>query len=264
VGGFRGKTGGAMKKQIVRILFAVSFIAFILTIPAGQAFASLVNTSASLNWSLLNIFGSLNWTSQTTATNATVSNSLGETGDASDLLPGWVSSSSTATISNAGAQGISNTPQSLSAVSYSSLADIGWSNSSGSSVLTGYFTATTTGWVIITVPYSVSMNLTASDDPTASAYGKTRASISLAQSGGSTSTDFIELFSTVYGGNTFGNSKSGLFGLMKYFETGETGTFTTEVFTDTATSSPVPLPGALWLFAPGLACFVGLRRRFRN
>ena len=170
-----------MKKQIVRILFSIIFIGFILVVSAGQSFASLANTSASLDWSQLSIFGSLDWTSQTTNTDTTVSNSFGENEAVSDQKSGWVSSSSAVTISNAGAQGISTLEQSLSAVSYSSLADIGWSNSSGSSVLTGSFTATTTGWVIITIPYSVSLDLTASSDPAASAQGRSKALISLSQ-----------------------------------------------------------------------------------
>jgi len=51
---------------------------------------------------------------------------------------------------------------------------------------------------------------------------------------------------------------------MKLFNAGETGTFTAEAFTETAISNVVPLPAALWLFAPGLACFFGLRRKFNN
>ena len=253
-----------MKERTVRVLFSIFFIGFILVVSAGQSFASLANTSASLDWGQLSIFGSLNWMSQTTGTNATVSNSLGETGTSSRLETGWVSLSSAATISNANGQGLSTERQSLSALSSSSLAGTGWSNTSGSAVLTGSFTAAADGWIIITIPYSVSVDLAASNDSAASAYGRTRASISLTQSGGSTSTDSIELFSTVYGGNTFGNNRSGFFGLMKYFMAGETGTFTAQVSTETNASSPVPLPGALLLFAPGLACFVGLRRKYRD
>ena len=52
--------------------------------------------------------------------------------------------------------------------------------------------------------------------------------------------------------------------LIKMFNTGETGTFTAEVSTETANSNTVPLPGALLLFAPGLACFFGLRKRFSH
>jgi hypothetical protein len=241
-----------MKKQIVQIFFSIMFIGFILVVSAGQSFASQANTGASLDWSQLSIFGSLNWISRTTNTNATVSNSFGETGDVSDQKPGWVSSSSAVTISNASAQGVSAFVQSLSAASYSSLADIGWSNSSGSSILTGSFTATTTGWVIITIPYYVSLDLTS------------KALISLSRSGGSLSTDSMEILSTIYNGNIFNQSQSGILGLMKLFNAGETGTFTAETSTETAASSPVPLPGALLLFAPGLACFFGLRRKFRN
>ena len=164
-----------MKKQIVRMLISIIFIGFILVISAGQSLASLVNTSASLDWSQLSIFGSLDWTSQTTNTDTAVSNSFGENEAVSDQKPGWVSTSSAVTISNGGAQGISTLEQSLSAVSYSSLADIGWSNSSGSSVLTGSFTATATGWVFITIPYSISLDLTASSDPAASAQGSSKA-----------------------------------------------------------------------------------------
>jgi hypothetical protein len=252
-----------MKKQTVRILFSITFIGFILVTLAGQSFASLANAGASLDWSQLSIFGSLNWISRTTSTNATVSNSFGETGTVSDQKPGWVSSSSPATISNAGAQGISAAPQSLSASSYSSLADIGLSNSSGSAVLTGSFTATALGWVIVTIPYFVSLDLTSSSDPTGGALGRSRVMVSLSRTDGS-STDFVDLFLTVNNGRTFNQSRSGLFGLMKEFDVGETGIFTAEVFTETATSNPVPLPGAAWLFAPGLACFFGLRRKFSN
>ena len=74
----------------------------------------------------------------------------------------------------------------------------------------------------------------------------------------------MEIFSTVYNGNTFNQSQSGMLGLMKLFNAGETGTFTAEVSTETANSNTVPLPGALLLFAPGLACFFGLRRKFSN
>jgi hypothetical protein len=253
-----------MKEKTVRILFSIIFIGFILVVSAGQAFAALAKTSASLNWSLLNIFGSLNWSSQTTDTNAIASNNLGETGYASDLIPGWVSSSSVATTSNAATQGISTVSQSLSATSNSSLADKGWSNSSGSTILTGSFTATTTGWVIITIPYYVSLDLTSSSYPPATALGRSKVVVSLSRTGGSISTDFMELFSTVNNGSTFNQSQSGMFGLMKEFYAGETGTFTAEVFTETATSNAVPLPGALLLFVPGLACFFGLRRKFRN
>jgi hypothetical protein len=253
-----------MKKQIVQMFFSSIFIGFILTALAGQSFASQANASASLDWSQLSIFGSFNWVSKSTTTNATVSNSLGKTGAISDQKPGWVASSSAATISNAGAQGISAVPESLSAASYSSLADIGWSTSSGSSVLTGSFTATTTGWVIITIPYSVSLDLLASSDPAATAQGKSKALISLSKAGGSLSTDSMEIFSTVYTGDIFNQNQSGILGLMKLFNAGETGTFTAEASSETATSNPVPLPGALWLFVPGLACFVGLRRKFHN
>jgi hypothetical protein len=252
--------GGRMKEQRKRILFGI-IIGIVLVIPPGHAYASLVNTNASLDWSQLNIFGSLDWISKTTSTNTTVSNSLNETDVSLDLKPGWVSSSSPATISNATAQGISIADQSLFASSNSNLIGMGWSNSSGNAILTGSFTATATGWIMITVPYSVFIDLMASDDLTASAYGKTRASISLAQSGGSVSSDFIELFSTVYGGNTFVNNKSGIFGLMKYFAAGETGTFTAEVSTEANVSNPVPLPGAFLLLGPGLACIAIFRRR---
>jgi hypothetical protein len=253
-----------VKKQTVRILFSIIFIGFVLVVSTGQSFASMANTSASLDWSQLSIFGSLNWVSQSTNTNATVSNSFGETGVVSDPKPGWVSSSSAVTISNAGAQGISGVPQSLSSASYSSLADFGWSNSAGSSILTGSFTATETGWVIITIPYSVSLDLIASGDPAASAQGSSKAMISLFKTGGSLSTDSMEIFSTIYNGNTFNQNQSGILGLMKLFNAGETGTFTAEVSTETATSNPVPLPGAFLLFAPGLACFFVLRRKFSN
>jgi hypothetical protein len=267
VGGFRGKLGGTMKKQVVRILLGILFIGFILALPAGQAFASLANTSISLNLSgLINILGSL---TGTTGTDATISNSLGEMKDLSDLKPGWASSLSNATISNAAAHGESIAGQSLFTTSYTNLNGTGWSSSSGNAILTGSFTFTApvSAWVMVFVPYSITMDLTASNGPLASAYGKTKASISLAKSGGSTSTDFIELFSTVYDGNTYVENKSGdnyKLAVMKWFVAGETGTFTAEVFTETATSNPVPLPGALWLFAPGLACFVGLRRRLNK
>jgi hypothetical protein len=79
-----------------------------------------------------------------------------------------------------------------------------------------------------------------------------------------TATEFIEFFSTVYGSDTFGVNESGNFGFGKWFGAGETGTFTAEVFTETATSNMVPLPGALLLFAPGLACFFGMRKRFSH
>jgi hypothetical protein len=253
-----------MKERTVRILFSIMFIGFILVVSAGQSFASLANASASLDWSQLNIFGSLNWVSKSTNTNATVSNSLGETGAVSDQKPAWVASSSAATISNAGAQGVSTLVQSLSAASYSSLADIGWSNSSGSSVLTGSFTATTTGWVIITIPYYVSLDLTASSDPAVATQGQSKALISLSKAGGSLSTDSMEIFSTVYNGDIFNQNQSGILGLMKLFNAGETGTFTAEVSTETATSNVVPLPGAILFLAPGLACFFGLRRKFSN
>jgi hypothetical protein len=256
--------GGTMKKQMVRILFSIFVIGFLLATPANQVFASLANASASLDWSQLSIFGSLNWVSKSTNTNATVSNGFGETGVVSDPKPGWVSSSSAVTISNAGAQGISGVLQSLSAASYSSLADKGWSNSSGSTILTGSFTATTTGWVIITIPYYVSLDLAASSDLAASAQGRSKATISLFKTGGSLSIDSMEIFTTVYDGNTYNQNQSGILGLMKLFNAGETGTFTAEVFTETATSNAVPLPGALLLFVPGLACFFGLRRKFRN
>jgi hypothetical protein len=251
-----------MKEQRKRILFGILFIGFILVIPPGQAFASLANMGSSIDWSQLSIFGNLNWTSQTTSTNATVSNSLNETGTLSDLKSGWVSSSSLSTISNANAQGIGITNQSLLASSNSNLTGIGWSNSSGGAILTGSFTVMATGWIMISVPYSVFIDLTASDDFVASAYGKTRASISLAQNGGDTSTDFVEFCSNVYGGNTFGNNKSGTFSLMKLFNAGETGTFTAEVSTEANVSNTVPLPGAFLLLGPGLVCIAIFRRRF--
>jgi hypothetical protein len=256
--------GGTMKKQMVRILFSIIFIGFVLVASSGRSFASFANTSASLDWSQLSIFGSLNWVSKSTNTNATASNSFGETGSVSDQKPGWVSSSSVATTSNAATQGISTVSQSLSATSNSSLADKGWSNSSGSTILTGSFTATTTGWVIITIPYYVSLDLTSSSYPPATALGRSKVVVSLSRTGGSISTDFMELFSTVNNGSTFNQSQSGMFGLMKEFYAGETGTFTAEVFTETATSNAVPLPGALLLFVPGLVCFFGMRRKFNN
>jgi hypothetical protein len=264
VGGFRKDLGGTMKKRIVRILFSILFISFVLAASAGQSFASLANAGVSLDWSQLSVFGSLNWVSRFTDTNATVSNNLGETGAVSDQKPGWVSSSSIAGISNTNTQGVSALPQSLSAASYSSLADIGWSNSAGSTVLTGSFMATTAGWVIISIPYSISLDLAASSDPASSAQGRSKALISLSRAGGNISTDSTEIFSTVYNGNTFNQIQSGMFSLMKLFSAGETGTFTAEVSTETANSNAVPLPGALLLFAPGLACFFGLRRKFSN
>jgi hypothetical protein len=74
----------------------------------------------------------------------------------------------------------------------------------------------------------------------------------------------MELFSIVYNNNTFSQSQSGILGLMKLFNAGETGTFMAEVFTEAVASNPVPLPGAVWLFAPGLASFFTLRRRFQK
>jgi hypothetical protein len=258
-----------MKKQIVLILFSIIFTGFTLVASAGQSFASMANAGALLDWSQLSIFGSLNWLSESTATSATVSNSFGETGAFSDLKSGWVDSSSTAYISGANAQGwkgLSGIPlcQTLSSTSQVDPTNYKWSNGSGNAILTGSFTTTAEGWVIVQVPYSISLDLVASNDLTASTYGKARASVSLSQLGGTTTAEFIELFSTVYGGNTFENSKSGWFGLMKLVRADETWTFTAEVSTETATSNPVPLPGALWLFVPGLACFVGLRRKFHN
>jgi hypothetical protein len=253
-----------MKKRIVGILINISVIGFLLATPANQVFASIANTGASLDWSQLTIFGSLNWISKSAGTSALVSNSLGETEAVTDQTPDWVSSSSIAGISNAGAQGISALLQSLSAVSYSSLAGLGWSSSAASSVLTGSFTATATGWVYIFVPYSVSLDLTASSDPAVATQGQSKALISLLRAGGSLSTDSMEIFSTVYNGNTFNQNQSGVLGLMKLFNAGETGMFTAEASTETANSNMVPLPGALLLFAPGLACFFGLRRKFSN
>jgi hypothetical protein len=259
--------GGTMKRLLVRILFSILFIGFMFAMPMNQAFASMANASASFDWSQLSIFGSLNWVSRSTDTSATASNNFGETGAAADSKSGWVSSSSVVGISNGGAQGVSILEQSLSAVSYSSLAGTGWGNSAGSSVLTGSFTADATGWIIISVPYSVSLDLTASPGSAESAQGKAKVQISLAKTGESTSTDSMELFSTVYDGNIFNQSLGQqpdhpvYLGLMKMFYVGETGTFTVEAFTETAMSNVVPLPGALWLFAPGLACFFGLRKR---
>jgi hypothetical protein len=251
-----------MNKRLVQILFGILFIGFIL-VPAGQVFASLATAGASLDLSGLIPLGNWNW-NWTSSTDTMASNSLNENGDTSDLMPGWVSSSRVTTVSNAEGQGANSAWQSLSALSNSSLDGTGWSSSSGSVVLTGSFTAPTTGWVMIIVPYSVSLDLAASSDPAASAHGKTRASISLTQNGGSASTDFIEFLSTVYSGNEYVENKSGnnyKLGVMKWFVAGATGTFRAEVSTETAMSNVVPLPGALWLFAPGLACFFGLRKR---
>ena len=158
--------------------------------------------AASLDWSQLSILGSLNWVSQSTTTNSTVSNSFGETGAISDQKPGWLSSSSAVTISNAGAQSTSALLQSLSASSYSSLADIGWSNSSGSSILTGSFTATADGWIIFTVPYSFLWILWLQETHRQSASREDQSIGLSCKSGGSISTDSMELFSTVYNGNT--------------------------------------------------------------
>lgn len=251
-----------MKKQIIRTLCAVLVLVSIaLVIPAGRTFASMINTSASLDWSQLNIFG-VTWISQNVSTDVSALNSAGESQTFSDYQTGWISSSSAAVISNATSQGISMVDQSLNATSYASLTNIGWVNNSGNAVLTGSFAATVSGWVIITIPYSVSVDLTASSGTEASAQGLSRVLISLSKTGGSTSTDSMELFSIVYNNDTFSQSQSGILGLMKLFNAGETGTFRAEVFSEANASNPVPLPGAIWLFAPGLACFIGLRRKY--
>jgi len=232
--------------------------------PAGKAFASLVNTSASLDWSQLNFFGSVTWISQNVSTDVSALNSAGESQTFSDYQIGWISSSSAAVISNEVSQGIFIVDQSLNATSYSNLASTGWTNNSGSAILNGSFTATSTGWIVITIPYTVSVDLTASSGTEASAQGLSRVLISLSKTGGSTSTDSMELFSIVYNNDTFSQSQSGILGLMKLFNAGETGTFRAEVFTEAAASNPVPIPGAVWLFAPGLASFFTLRRRFNR
>lgn len=254
-----------MKKQIIRIFLLLFIISIILIAPTKTVFASLVNTSASLEGfsifsELSGLITGLNWTATTTTS---ASNSLGETGFLPDGEPGWTSWM--VATSNSGSQSTSIAGQSLSTTSYTNLVTTGWSNSSASVVLTGSFTAATTGWVMIMLPYSISLDLTASDDPAAFAYGKVRTSISLAQLDGSVSTDSIELFSTIYGGDTYSDSRYGdnyKLGVMKWFVAGETGTFRAEVFTEANASNPVPLPGAIWLFAPALACFIGLRRKY--
>jgi len=253
-----------MKKQIIRALCVVLVVvSIVLVIPVERTFASMINTSASLDWSQLNIFG-ITWISRNVSTDVSALNSASESQTFSDYQTGWISSSSAAAISNAASQGISIVDQSLSATSYASLTNIGWVNSSGSTVLTGSFMATASGWVVITIPYSVSVDLTASSGTEASAQGLSRVLISLSKTGGSTSTDSMELFSIVYNNDTFSQNQSGILGLMKLFYAGETGTFRAEVFTEANASNPVPLPGAIWLFAPGLACFIGLRRKYCN
>ena len=57
--GFRREQGKQLKEKTVRILFSVMFIGFILVVSAGQSFASLANTSASLDWSQLEHFREL-------------------------------------------------------------------------------------------------------------------------------------------------------------------------------------------------------------
>lgn len=257
-----------MKKRAIGIRYFLVFIGIVLLVPAGRASACLVNTAAaslegfSIFSELSGLITGLNWT-VTTGSSAT--NDIGETASLPEGEPGWTSW--TVAISNSGSQSTSVTGQSLSIASYAGLTDMGWTGSSGSVILTGSFTAATTGWVMITLPYSITLDLITSDNSSASAYGRAKASISLAQLGGSISTDSIELFSTAYGGDTYFDSRSGenyRLGVMKWFVAGETGIFTAEVFTEAVSSSPVPLPGAVWLFAPGFASFLTLRRRFRK
>ncbi|HVN97949.1 MAG TPA: hypothetical protein VMT62_16080 [Syntrophorhabdaceae bacterium] len=251
-----------MKTQTGRVFFGVLLIGILLVVAQSQALASIADSTASLDLSQFNISWGLNWTtgSQTTGTNALASNSLGENGTFSDLEPGWVSSSSAVNISNAYAQGATAASVLISSVSHSNLDGIGSANSSGSAMLTGSFTVTTAGWVFVTIPYTISLGLAASNDPAAAASGDSKAWISLSKAGAGVSTDSMEITTTVYNGNTFNQTQSAIFGVMKWFDAGETGTFTAETSTQ-ASASEVPLPAALGLFAPGLACLFGLRKR---
>ena len=182
----------------------------------------------------------------------------------SDHRPGWVPSSSMANISNVSAQGL-NSSSALSGISYTELAEYGWNIGSGRGLLTGTFTANSPGFIVIVVPYAITLDLFAPDDPTAYSMGKAKAFLSLTQNGGGVSTDTMELISTIYGGNTFQNEKRSLSRPHEMVRSWRyTGTFRAEVTTEASISNPVPLPGALLLFAPGLACFFGLRRKFSN
>jgi hypothetical protein len=252
-----------MKKQMIRTLFSILFFGFVLVIPLSQALAAYVTASASFDWNRspggFTVVGGAIWTSQGTGTNAVASNNTGETQLNSDYQSGWVSSSSVASISNANTQSLVGSDSwKPSATSQANLTGYGWSNGTGNSILTGVFTANVNGWVFITVPYTVSVDLSALGDPVVSPYGKATALLSLSQSGGSVSTDTMEIISTAYGLN----SKSGFLGVMKYFLAGETGTFTAEVSTEANVSNTVPLPGAFLLLGPGLVCIVIFRRRF--
>jgi len=258
-----------MDRKLDRILYSIIFVGIVLFVSAGQAFASYANASASLDWSRFNISGDVSWILKNTSTSAAVSNSLGGSGATSDLKPGWVSSSSMAAISNVNAQGQISTnlppPKTPLAASQANLVTYGWSSGTGSAVLTGSFTFTAqdAGFVVIAVPYTVSVNLLATDGSAGYSMGMARALLYLSQSGGS-ATDTKEVISTVYNGNASVNSKSGWLGLMTWFEAGETGTFRAEVTTETRTANPVPLPGALWLLGPSCAGLVALRRRFHS
>jgi len=173
-----------MNRQTVSILLGVLFAGLILIMPTGKAFASYANTSASLDWSQFQIAGVLNWTLDSINANAIASNSSGEN----------FNSSSTAIISNASASTIMNTAGDYKlwtqlATSNVSLDNYGWSTASGSAVLTGSFTATSSGPIFIYIPYTLSVDLLAPDGSGASSYGKTTALISLWRSGGSVNTD---------------------------------------------------------------------------
>jgi hypothetical protein len=248
-----------VKKQMFRVFLSVLFIGFMLIMPAEKTFAAYANSYASIDWSQIVVA----WTSQSTSSIATASSGFEEPKVSSDLRLGWVPSSSVANISNASAQGL-NSLVALSGTSSAELVGYGWSIGSGSGLLTGSFTANSPGFVVIVVPYTVTLDLLAPDGPTAYSMGRARASLSFTRSGGGVCTDTMELISTIYGGNAFQNEKKSYLGLIRWFDLGDAGTFRAEVTTEAGVSNTVPLPGALLLFAPGLACFFGLRRKFSN
>lgn len=187
------------------------------------------------------------------------------------VLPGWVDTSATRTVStsrgNATGSAYTNSSELLEATRAES--DIGGSfYSSALADRYGGFTVSGSGGISVSADYDLSYALT-SDRPYPADYAYADSSVYLYLYNYNTG-GYAYLYDYM-GANTYSNppsewtgSRSGTLAGRVDFSDGDLGYFYTDVYNDAGANSVVPEPGTFLLFGTGLAGLAGFRRKLKG
>jgi hypothetical protein len=267
-------------EKVLAIVFVLCFsVGGLLVCPSAHATAT-ASSVATIDWTSFTMaLGSgmgLTWTQQGDWSEAAVKHNgvqkdqQAQAGGSWVGGSGWGDTSATASFTTANGYGTgtaSTTASELKAVSSAS-SNLGGNFEAGahgwSENRSGRFVVTGTGTITFSVNYALSTTLFETlARPNDLAMSNVEAGLYLLNNTSpANALDAQSIWKPHWDPPLNGTlSKAGTLNVSLLFNDGDTGYFAAMV-TSGSEASSVPLPSALYLLAPGLACIVGLRRRF--